>query len=257
VSLRDYARKRRFNRTAEPTADIVQRDRAHTPIFVVQLHEARTRHYDFRLEVDGVLKRWAVPKGPSLRPADKRLAIRVEDHPLAYATFRGDIPPGQYGAGHVEIFDHGDYLPEGDPAENLRAGKLTFELRGKHLRGGWLLLRTHIDGDARHWLLIKHDDSHASDVEADDLVEAPKKPWLTRLGFLPLQGPSRGGPQGHRGSPLDAIEHRAFAVIWDRSRPIARRTLLFGGSHHVAKQIHLRLQPRSLQPFRSLQAPRR
>lgn len=175
MSLRDYVRKRRFDRTPEPPADTVQRDRTHTPIFVVQLHEARTRHYDFRLEVDGVLKSWAVPKGPSLRPADKRLAIEVEDHPLAYATFHGEIPPGQYGAGHVEIFDHGRYLPEGDPGENLRAGKLAFELRGKHLRGGWLLLRTQMDGDARHWLLIKHDDAHAGNLEADDFAVSPKK----------------------------------------------------------------------------------
>ena len=123
MSLREYGRKRRFGETPEPPADEHRRRRrAKRPIFVVQLHHARARHYDFRLEVDGALKSWAVPKGPSLRPGEKRLAVEVEDHPLSYATFAGDIPAGHYGAGHVDIFDHGTWTPEGEPLRALAEG---------------------------------------------------------------------------------------------------------------------------------------
>src|SRR5690606_22179482 len=127
----EYARKRRFKETPEPADDRARRPRRQRgPIFVVQLHHARARHYDFRLELDGALKSWAVPKGPSLRPGDKRLAVEVEDHPLDYAGFAGDIPEGHYGAGHVDIFDEGTWVPAGDPADGLRRGKLDFELHG-------------------------------------------------------------------------------------------------------------------------------
>jgi bifunctional non-homologous end joining protein LigD len=138
---------------------------------VVQLHHASRRHYDFRLEVDGTLKSWAVPKGPSLRPGDKRLAVEVEDHPLDYADFAGDIPEGHYGAGHVDIFDRGTWVPVGDAAAAIRKGKLEFELHGRHLRGGWKLVRTRLEGGGKpQWLLLKSDDDAARDAEADDLM---------------------------------------------------------------------------------------
>jgi hypothetical protein len=118
-----------------------------------------------------VLRSWAVPKGPSLRPGDKRLAVEVEDHPLDYADFAGDIPEGQYGAGHVDIFDRGTWSPVGDPAEAIRQGKLDFELDGEHLRGGWKLVRTQPTGSGKpQWLLLKRDDDAARDAEADDLM---------------------------------------------------------------------------------------
>jgi bifunctional non-homologous end joining protein LigD len=118
-----------------------------------------------------VLRSWAVPKGPSLRPGDKRLAVEVEDHPLDYADFAGDIPEGQYGAGHVDIFDRGTWSPVGDPAEAIRQGKLDFELDGEHLRGGWKLVRTQPTGGGKpQWLLLKRDDDAARDAEADDLM---------------------------------------------------------------------------------------
>ena len=114
MGLEEYARKRRFGDTPEPD-DGAEGRSGQRPIFVVQLHHARARHYDFRLEADGVLKSWAVPKGPSLRVGEKRLAVEVEDHPLDYADFAGDIPAGNYGAGHVQIFDHGVWTCDGDP----------------------------------------------------------------------------------------------------------------------------------------------
>ncbi|GAA3911537.1 DNA ligase D [Luteimonas lutimaris] len=172
MSLRDYTRKRRFDRTPEPAAD-AGRMPGHRPIFVVQLHHASSRHYDFRLEADGALKSWAVPKGPSLRAGEKRLAVEVEDHPLDYATFEGDIPEGNYGAGHVDVFDHGHWACDGDPLEALAAGKLDFTLSGDKLQGGWKLVRTRMRGRQKQWLLIKRDDAHAADLEADDLVTTP------------------------------------------------------------------------------------
>jgi len=129
-------------------------------LFVVQKHQGRNLHYDFRLEVGGVLKSWAVPKGPSLNPAVKRLAVAVEDHPLAYADFEGNIPDGQYGAGPVMVWDQGTYNPE-DPdkaAASLENGELKFVLHGHKLRGSWVLVRTW----NHDWLLIKHRDAYAS-----------------------------------------------------------------------------------------------
>src|SRR5688500_14132913 len=172
MSLRDYARKRRFADTPEP-ADDEERARGrgkHRPIFVVQLHNARARHYDFRLEADGALKSWAVPKGPSLRAGEKRLAVEVEDHPLSYAGFEGDIPQGHYGAGHVDRFDHGVWSSNGDPLAALAAGKIDFVLHGDKLNGGWKLVRTAKSARQPQWLLIKRDDEFVQDAEADDLI---------------------------------------------------------------------------------------
>ncbi|HYM87250.1 MAG TPA: DNA polymerase ligase N-terminal domain-containing protein, partial [Pseudoxanthomonas sp.] len=183
MSLRDYSRKRRFDDTPEPDAEAERRVvKARRPIFVVQLHHARARHYDFRLEADGVLKSWAVPKGPSFRLGEKRLAVEVEDHPLAYANFEGDIPEGNYGAGHVDVFDHGTWAGEGDPLEAIAAGKLDFVLHGDKLNGGWKLVRTNLRGKQKQWLLIKRDDEFVADVDADELVAGKKKaPAATAL----------------------------------------------------------------------------
>src|SRR5687768_17427029 len=125
--------------------------------------------------MDGALKSWAVPKGPSLRAGEKRLAVEVEDHPLDYATFEGDIPEGNYGAGHVEVFDHGHWACDGDPLESLAAGKLDFTLSGDKLQGGWTLVRTRMRGRQMQWLLMKRSDAHAADREADDLVDGAAK----------------------------------------------------------------------------------
>ena len=168
MGLREYRRKRDFAATPEPSEGGRRGDR----IFVVQLHHASHRHYDFRLELDGVLKSWAVPKGPSFDPAVKRLAVEVEDHPIAYATFEGDIPEGNYGAGHVDVFDHGTWECEnGDARSALRDGELRFTLNGDVLRGSWVLVRTRLQGRRYQWLLIKHRDAFAGDREADDFVD--------------------------------------------------------------------------------------
>jgi bifunctional non-homologous end joining protein LigD len=169
-SLSRYRRRRNFARTPEPKP---ARGRRHSSLaFVVQKHRASHLHYDFRLELDGVLKSWAVPKGPSLDPRQKRLAIRVEDHPWDYRNFEGTIPEGNYGAGDVIVWDRGTYrCAEADSEvalrRQLRNGSLKIVLRGHKLRGGFALLRF---GTPRRWLLIKANDQYATlrDVTLDD-----------------------------------------------------------------------------------------
>ncbi|HJT19897.1 MAG TPA: DNA polymerase ligase N-terminal domain-containing protein, partial [Nitrospira sp.] len=142
-NLDRYRRKRDFARTPEPSGAGSKRSVPEQPIFVVQKHAATRLHYDFRLELDGTLKSWAIPKGPSLDPAQKRLAVHVEDHPLEYAGFEGIIPPKQYGAGTVLVWDRGLWTAEGNPRDGYRRGVLKFRLQGRKLRGGWTLVRMH------------------------------------------------------------------------------------------------------------------
>lgn len=169
-SLRDYRRKRDFSRTREPAADDVPAG-GRRAIFVVQLHHASRRHFDFRLQVGDVLKSWAVPKGPSYDPRVRRLAVEVEDHPVSYADFEGDIEHG-YGKGHVDQFDRGVWTTPGDAEAQLRKGHLNFELFGKRLKGGWRLVRSSRRERQPAWFLIKAKDAFAGDVEADDLLDA-------------------------------------------------------------------------------------
>ncbi|MBH1484787.1 DNA ligase D [Stenotrophomonas maltophilia] len=169
MSLVEYRRKRRFDQTKEPEPGkaLPQGQRA---IFVVQLHHASRRHYDFRLQIGDALKSWAVPKGPSYDPKVKRMAVEVEDHPVDYASFEGEIPKGQYGGGHVAQFDHGVWATQGDPEAQLAKGHLRFELFGTKLKGGWHLVRSGKPARQPQWLLFKDDDAYASDLEADDLL---------------------------------------------------------------------------------------
>ncbi|HEY1549502.1 MAG TPA: non-homologous end-joining DNA ligase [Kofleriaceae bacterium] len=164
--LAKYRSMRDFSQTAEPSGARAH-DAAHNS-FVIQQHAARRMHYDFRLELDGVLLSWAVPKGPSLSPSEKRLAVRTEDHPLDYAGFEGVIPKGQYGGGTVSVWDRGTWQPEGDPHEAMRKGRLTFELHGEKLHGRWHLIRTRGTGKADNWLLFKSRDEAAN--ENEDIV---------------------------------------------------------------------------------------
>src|SRR5205823_4767158 len=169
MGLAEYRRKRRFAVTPEPAGATRPRRRgAKALAFVVQKHSATRLHYDFRLEWKGVLLSWAVPKGPSLDPAVKRLAMHVEDHPLEYAGFEGIIPAGEYGGGTVMVWDRGTWAPEvSDVGAALRKGELKFTLHGKKLRGSWVLVRTRggPSGGKSAWLLIKHRDRFASDED--------------------------------------------------------------------------------------------
>ena len=163
MGLQQYHAKRHFDRTPEPRGR-VERAAARALRFVVQKHAASTLHYDFRLEMEGVLRSWAVTKEPAADPALKRLAVRTEDHPLEYASFEGDIPRPEYGAGHIDIWDEGRWIPEEPPVTAFRRGRLKFELRGRRLKGRWALVRM---GNAQTrkkdlWLLMKirdHDDA--------------------------------------------------------------------------------------------------
>lgn len=222
MSLHDYARKRRFGHTPEP-ADVPGAGRSgHRPTFVVQLHHARARHYDFRLEMDGTLKSWAVPKGPSLRVGEKRLAVEVEDHPLSYATFEGDIPKGHYGAGHVDVFDHGVWSANGDPLESLAAGKIDFVLHGDKLEGGWKLVRTGMRASKPQWLLIKRQDEFARDAEADDLINAKKKVARQASRKAPVAKAAKKSSKSPRKRKHD---WRALAQALEGARPLRARTL--------------------------------
>src|SRR3990172_2344577 len=161
--LAEYKAKRDFGKPPEPKA---KAKRARGNSFVIQKHAARRTHFDFRLEHDGVLKSWAVTKGPSLDPTEKRLAVRTEDHPLEYGGFEGVIPKGEYGGGPVMIWDRGTWEPIGDPDEGLAKGDLKFRLHGDRLKGDWVLVRMKKDrtgGKRENWLLIKKRDDYAGD----------------------------------------------------------------------------------------------
>jgi DNA ligase D-like protein (predicted 3'-phosphoesterase) len=170
MPLSEYRRKRRSGlesgRSPEPSAKPGRRrgndSPGKGPSFVIQHHAARSDHYDFRLEIDGVLVSWAVPKGPSTNPKDKRMARRTEDHPLEYATFEGVIPKGEYGGGRVIVWDRGTYTNSADHelAECLQRGHLSFDLHGEKLRGGYALTRIR-EGKEETWLLVKRKDEDA------------------------------------------------------------------------------------------------
>src|SRR6478735_4061540 len=168
MSLTKYKAKRNFSSTPEPEGKVASKKSKLS--FVVQRHKASHLHYDFRLEMDGVLKSWAIPKGPSLNPKDKRLAMMVEDHPYDYGSFEGEIPKGNYGAGVVEIWDKGTYehISIKDPVEgnkqllkDLKNGSLKIVLKGKKLKGEFALVKMKGDKPANSWLLIKHNDEYA------------------------------------------------------------------------------------------------
>ena len=173
--LRAYREKRDFTKTAEPSHKIRKPRQASSQlIFVVQKHAARRLHWDFRLEWKGTLRSWAVPKGPSLDPGDKRLAVEVEDHPIAYAKFEGDIPKGQYGGGHVDIWDNGTWEPLIEPKRAFAKGHLEFNLHGKKLGGRWHLVRTRMTGKQQQWLLMKSKDTFARAGADADVIDAGK-----------------------------------------------------------------------------------
>lgn len=190
MALTAYQKKRDFGKTPEPGPEAEVTDKG--DLFVVQKHDASRLHYDFRLELDGVLKSWAVPKGPSLDPENKRLAVATEDHPLAYGDFEGTIPKDEYGGGTVMLWDRGRWTPKGDPEKGLRKGKLSFELDGEKLHGSWALIQLKSSDDPKNWLLIKEQDDVAQDDDdwlednsrsivsgrsMDEIAAAPGRVW--------------------------------------------------------------------------------
>lgn len=208
-----YNSKRNFGVTPEPRGK--RAAKASRLKFVVQKHHARRLHYDFRLELDGTLKSWAVPKGPSLDPKDKRLAVHVEDHPVEYGSFEGTIPPNQYGAGEVILWDRGTWIPQGDARRDYKAGKLKFELRGEKLGGHWTLVRTKLpgSGDKEQWLLIKERDGEARPHDEYDITEA--KPESVN----PKRGRKANGkaPARRKAGATPAVRHPKDAGVADPS----------------------------------------
>ena len=187
MALQEYKRKRRFESTPEPPPKLESKKNEHR--FVVQKHRASRLHYDFRLEMEGVLKSWAVPKGPPLDPNDKRLAMMVEDHPVSYFDFEGNIPPGNYGAGTVMVWDTGAWEPLGDPAVMLQKGDLKFRLHGKKLKGEFALVHMRswrAGSKGNEWLLIKKRDPYAEDFDAND--DAMDYSVLTRRSLDEIAG---------------------------------------------------------------------
>ncbi|HET6639448.1 MAG TPA: DNA ligase D [Gemmatimonadota bacterium] len=177
--LETYREMRDFGKTPEPAGKVRAKDGGPL-LFVVQKHDATRLHYDFRLEWDGVLKSWAVPKGPSLNPKDRRLAVRTEDHPLEYGEFEGVIPEGEYGGGPVVVWDRGAWVPLEDPAKGFRKGRLAFRLEGVKLKGEWRLVRSgKNDGDKEQWLLIKKTDRLAASPGEPSIVESRPESVLT------------------------------------------------------------------------------
>lgn len=184
AQLERYRQKRDFTKTPEPPPTPAASG-GEKPIFVVQMHQARRLHWDFRLEIDGVLKSWAVPKGPSANPQDKRLAVMTEDHPLEYAGFEGTIPAGEYGAGSVLLWDLGTFRNDGPRhgldltlEEQVEKGHILVWLEGKKLKGGYALIHTRMGGDPDNWLLIKESKDHEMDP-TEDIVKTRPESVLT------------------------------------------------------------------------------
>jgi bifunctional non-homologous end joining protein LigD len=206
--LAKYRSMRDFSRTAEPSGKSLAAQSGHS--FVIQQHAARRMHYDFRLELDGVLLSWSVPKGPSLAPAERRLAVRTEDHPLDYANFEGVIPKGQYGGGTVVVWDRGSWEPDGDAREGLTKGKLTFNLHGEKLHGRWHLVRTRGEGKAETWLLFKGRDEAAND-QVDIVATKPASVLSGRTVEEIAAAPDRVW-QSNRPPEPSVLEKRAARI---------------------------------------------
>lgn len=215
MALEEYRRKRDFGKTPEPPPGAI-RARKEELSYLIQKHDATRLHYDFRLELNGVLLSWAVTKGPSLDPADKRLAVRTEDHPLSYGTFEGTIPKGQYGGGTVMLWDEGTWEPRGDPRAGLQKGHLSFTLHGERLKGDWDLVRMHGDARKENWLLIK-----AKDAEARPNGEATG--FLDDLAYSVTSGRSMEAiAAGERPAPRPKVAKPAKTDNTDKTEKTAK-----------------------------------
>lgn len=242
MSLEIYNQKRDFTLTPEPPGRKLA-GKGHS--YVIQKHEASHLHYDFRLEIDGVLKSWAVPKGPSLDPNDKRLAVQTEDHPLDYGDFEGVIPSPGYGAGTVMLWDVGQWQPEGAEQQGLARGKLTFELKGKRLKGRWSLVKLRgKKTSGKEWLLVKQDDEYADD--AIDITDKHQRSAVSRraMATIAKEGSVLGAkatskkskkPKGDKkASPAEAVDQTLEQMEEQPAAPASRR-----GKNKKSKQAQL------------------
>jgi bifunctional non-homologous end joining protein LigD len=229
--LREYARKRRFDSTAEPPPKLRSGSRGKLR-FVVQKHRATRLHYDFRLEWNGALLSWAVPKGPSTDPEVKRLAMAVEDHPLDYADFEGIIPAGEYGGGTVMVWDRGTYVPrEADVGKAVAAGRLVIALHGKKLKGEWALVRTR-GRDSRSWLLIKHGRENGA---AEDILEAKPRSVLSDRLMAEIAFDAGGDVERAAGAdPQDAIRALLRKPATRRRKPQAKPAVWHSKPRHAS-----------------------
>ncbi|MEB3841127.1 DNA ligase D [Pseudomonas guariconensis] len=217
--LQEYQRKRDFNATPEPAGTRRRGRPAHALQYCIQKHDASHLHYDFRLELDGTLKSWAIPKGPSLDPKVRRLAIHVEDHPLDYADFEGHIPEGHYGAGDVIVWDRGVWEPEGDPRSAYAKGKLRFRLQGEKLAGVWNLFRTHLAGKKEQWMLVKSDDDQARSESDYSIVEAQPDSVLSERTLLPRRAKAQATPAKRAASPRTRVANAKKAELPEHLQP--------------------------------------
>jgi bifunctional non-homologous end joining protein LigD len=231
MGLDEYRKKRNFSRSPEPSGDdalVSRRRTSPTRFFCVQKHLATQLHYDLRLEHNGVLLSWAVPKGPSLNPADKRLAMHVEDHPLEYGMFEGVIPEG-YGAGLVMLWDHGTWEPETEDVDAaLKKGDVKFRLNGYKLKGSWVLVRTgswgSTRGEQRSWLLIKHRDEWSGDLDITTFAPLSVSSGGDFEDILAADTPAvwvsrRSARAGAAGKMLQEIIERAATLRRKRESP--------------------------------------
>jgi bifunctional non-homologous end joining protein LigD len=220
TKLAKYRAKRDFTKTSEPSGDS-RPTAGKRRRFVIQKHAASRLHYDLRLELDGVFKSWAVTRGPSLDPHDKRLAVEVEDHPLDYGDFEGTIPEGQYGGGTVQLWDRGYWEPEGDksPQDAFADGDLKFSLDGKRLHGSWVLVRMKHDrmgGKRTNWLLIKHRDEAAREGDGDAILAEDRSVASGRSMATIAAGKGRA-PRPF----VDAGPAAGADAVWDSSTGLA------------------------------------
>ena len=251
--LSTYQAKRDFAKTAEPTGEtsIVA---THRRRFVIQKHAATRLHYDLRLEMDGVLKSWAVTRGPSLDPADKRLAVEVEDHPLDYGDFEGTIPKGQYGGGTVQLWDRGYWEPEGDrtPEEALARGDFKFLLDGERLHGGWVLVRMKRDrsgGKRTNWLLIKHRDEFAQEGSGEAILVEDRSIASGRPMATIAAGKGRGP------KPFMLAAKNTPDAVWDSNKGLAAKARRQGQSTIRPEKGASKTSPERSTPLADFIAP--
>ncbi|HEY4104087.1 MAG TPA: DNA polymerase ligase N-terminal domain-containing protein, partial [Polyangiaceae bacterium] len=251
MSLARYRKMRDFAKTREPAGKAAKK-RGHS--YVIQKHDASHLHYDFRLELNGVLLSWAVPKGPSLDPSVKRLAMQTEDHPIEYGGFEGTIPKGWYGGGTVMVWDRGTWEPEGDAEESYRVGRLKFTLHGEKLKGSWHLVRTaRGDEKKKSWLLFKATDEEARPGDAS-LLERQAKSALTGRNLSEIAA-GKGGKRSWKSDRDPDFEHEATKPRAPRKVRVASAKSRAKAGASRARRAHQKKIPDAKEIAEAVRAP--